>query len=75
MTEKILSSDEESRIIELFEAVTVKIPRTESEIRAITFDGFRLAIVQMMHIADLKGKIEALDVSLKVLRETQTAIL
>jgi hypothetical protein len=75
MTEKILSSDEESRIIELFEAVTVKIPGLESDIRAITIDGFKLAIEQMMHIADLKGKIEALDVSLKVLRETQTTIL
>lgn len=75
MTEKILSSDEESRIIELFEAVTVNIPRMESDIRAITYDGFKLAIQQMMYIADLKGKIEALDVSLKVLRETQTAIL
>lgn len=71
MTERTLSPQEEAQILELFNQVTVNIPGLKSEIKAISYDGFKIAIVQMMEIADLKGKLEALDVSLKTIREAK----
>jgi hypothetical protein len=75
MTEKKITSDEETQILELYEKVTVTIPGLNTEIRAISFDGFKLAVEQMMQIADLKGKLEALDVSLKAIRSAKIAEL
>jgi aconitate hydratase len=37
--------------------------------------GFKIAVEQMMQIADLKGKLEALDVSLKAIRSAKFAEL
>ena len=71
MTEKTLSPEDEANIQDLFQKVTVKIPGVDSDIRAIGYDGFKLAVEQMMEIADLKGKLEALDVSLQTIRSAK----
>jgi hypothetical protein len=75
MEDRTLTSDEEAQILELYEKVTVAIPGLKTEIRAISFDGFKIAVEQMMQIADLKGKLEALDVSLKAIRSAKFAEL
>ena len=72
MEDRTLTSDEEAQIFELYEKVTVAIPGLDTEIRAISFDGFKIAVEQMMKIADLKGKLEALEVSIETIRSSRT---
>jgi len=71
-TQRILTSEEEAQISDLFQKVTVSIPGVSSDIRAINIDGFRLGVSKMMEIADLKGKLEALEVSIETIRSSRT---
>lgn len=71
--QRILTSEEEAQISDLFQKVTVAIPGISSDIRAINIDGFKLGVSKMMEIADLKGKLEALEVSIETIRSTRTS--
>jgi hypothetical protein len=72
-TQRTLTSEEEAQISDLFQKVTVSIPGITSDIRAITIDGFTLGVSKMMEIADLKGKLEALEVSIETIKSTRTS--
>jgi hypothetical protein len=72
-TQRTLTSEEEAQISDLFQKVTVSIPGISSDIRAINIDGFRLGVSKMMEIADLKGKLEALEVSIETIKSTRTS--
>jgi hypothetical protein len=72
-TQRTLTSEEEAQISDLFQKVTVSIPGISSDIRAINIDGFTLGVSKMMEIADLKGKLEALEVSIETIKSTRTS--
>jgi hypothetical protein len=74
-TQRIITSEEEAQISDLFEKVTVPIPGISSDIRAINLDSFKLGVTKMMEIADLKGKLEALEVSIETIRSTRTSAI
>jgi|LakMenE01Jun11ns_1017448.scaffolds.fasta_scaffold9594523_2 hypothetical protein len=74
-TQRIITSEEEAQISDLFEKVTVPIPGIAPDIRAINLDSFKLGVTKMMEIADLKGKLEALEVSIETIRSTRTSAI